>query len=215
MLLDARRADEYRTAPMRAPAPAYGDVFVLRVTIEEISPPIWRAIRVPADAPLSVLHEALQIAVGWKNQHLHDFRIGHVRFGIPEMNEDAYYVDERAAPLGAVLRLGDEAVYSCDFGDGWKHRVAVERVDARGDPMLRCLDGARACPPEDCGGPFGYAHLLEVLANPGHEQHAELKRCVPRGFDPAKFEAEPVNRKLAVVSKRLLGPRHRPAMRRA
>ena len=190
---------------MRAPPPAYGDVFVLRVTIEEITPAVWRSVCVPAEMPLSVLHEVLQASVGWNGSHLHDFRIGHVRLGVPEMDEDSLIVDERAAPLGAVCRLGDEFIYTYDFGDGWKHRVAVERVDRRGDPLLRCLDGARACPPEDCGGPHGYAHLLDVLACTGHAEHAELKRWAPRGFDPEKFDAEPVNRKLAILSKRLRG----------
>jgi uncharacterized membrane-anchored protein len=188
---------------VRSRPPAFGDVFELRVTLRELDPPVWRALRVPADVLLSVLHEILQIAFGWQNSHLHDFRAGDIRFGMADVEDELFSVDERAAPLGAVARVGSQLVYLYDFGDNWEHDIVVERVGSGGDGTIRCAGGARACPPEDCGGTTGYAHMLEVLANPDDEEHADMKRWAPRRFDPEKFDPAAVNRKLATLSRRL------------
>jgi len=94
---------------VRSPPPRLGDVFDLRVTLRHIEPAVWRALRVPADVPLVVLHEILQIAFGWQNSHLHDFRVGDIRFGMADIDDEMFSVDERAAPLvpsrGRALRL--------------------------------------------------------------------------------------------------------------
>ncbi len=189
---------------VRSRLPALGDVFELRITLRHIDPPIWRALRVPADVPLSVLHEVLQTAFGWTNSHLHDFHVGDIRFGMSEVEDEQFSVDERAAPLGAVARAGSKLAYEYDFGDSWEHDIVVERVDSRGDGAILCTGGARACPPEDCGGAYGYAHMLEVLANPRDEEHANMKQWVPRAFDSEKFDLAAVNRKLATLSKRVV-----------
>jgi hypothetical protein len=152
----------------------FGDVFELRVTLRDIDPPIWRSLRLPVHVPLSVLHEVLQVSFGWNNSHLHDFQVGHIRFGMSGVEDEMFSVDERAAPLGAVARAGSKLVYEYDFGDGWEHDILVERVDSRGGDDIRCTGGARACPPEDCGGAHGYVHLLEVLANPKDEEYADM-----------------------------------------
>lgn len=189
---------------MRSQPPAFGDVFELRVTLSHIEPPIWRSLRVPADVSLSVLHDVLQSAFGWKNSHLHDFHVGDIRFGMADVEDEMFAVDERAAPLGAVARAGSHFMYLYDFGDDWEHEIVVERVDSRGEePNVCCTGGERACPPEDCGGPHGYAHMLEVLANPEDEEHEDMKGWAPRGFDPEKFDLTAVNKKLATLSKRI------------
>ena len=93
---------------------------------------------------------------------------------------------------------GDRLLYRYDFGDGWEHDVALERVlEAEPDARYpRVIAGARACPPEDCGGEPGYDHLLEVLGNPGHPEHRELLRWVGGAFDPEVFDARATNRAL-------------------
>jgi hypothetical protein len=188
---------------VRSPLPELGDVFELRVSLRHIRPEVWRGLRIPADVPLSVVHDILQTAFGWNNSHLHDFQVGDIRFGMADIEDEIFSVDERAAPLGAVARPGSKLVYRYDFGDDWEHDIVVERTDANGDETVRCMGGARACPPDDCGGPPGYEHMLEVLANPKDEEHADMKRWAPRGFDPAKFDAAAVNKKLATLSKHL------------
>lgn len=188
---------------MRSPVPAFGDVFELRVTLREIKPPVWRTVRVPASAPLSVVHDALQAAFGWKNCHLHEFRVGEIRFGMADVEDEMLSVDERGAPLGAVARAGVKLTYLYDFGDDWEHDIVVERVDSRGDDAILCTGGARSCPPEDCGGAPGYARMLEILADPSHEEHADMRTWAPRGFDSEKFAIHAVNRKLATLTKRI------------
>jgi hypothetical protein len=193
---------DYRR-PVRSQPASFGDIFELRVSLRHVEPAIWRALRVPADMPLGVLHEVLQTAFGWTNSHLHDFRVGDVRFGMTDTEDEMFSVDEDAAPLGAVARGGSKLVYLYDFGDDWEHDIVVERVVQGGDGTIRCIGGARACPPEDCGGPPGYANMLEVLANPKDEEHAEMKQWAPRGFAKEKFDAVAVNKKLASLSKRV------------
>jgi pRiA4b ORF-3-like protein len=114
-----------------------------------------------------------------------------------------FCIDERAAPLGAVAHEGSVFEYQYDFGDDWYHDVLVERVSDQGDETIRCTGGGCACPPEDCGGPPGYERMLAALADPDHEEHAEMKEWAPRGFNAAKFDPATVNKRLVALSKRL------------
>jgi hypothetical protein len=149
--------------------------FELEVTLRDIEPPIRRTIEVAGASTLEDLHYAIQVAMGWTNSHLHQFTIGERVFsmaGTEEFGEE--FEDERQHRLQDLVRTGDSFRYEYDFGDGWEHDVAVRKVSTVGKPpQPRCIDGARACPPEDCGGPDGYQELLAVLANPAHEEHAE------------------------------------------
>jgi len=188
---------------VRALPPTFGDVLELHVTLRDINPPVWRALRVPAELSLAGLHEVLQIAFGWQNSHLHEFVVGDIPFGMHEAEDERLTVDERAAPLGAVARAGCELLYRYDFGDDWEHDVRIDRIDSGGVATICCIGGARTCPPEDCGGPPGYEHLLEVLADAKHEEHADMKQWAPRGFDAERFDLAAVNKKLAALSKRL------------
>jgi hypothetical protein len=93
--------------------------------------------------------------------------------------------------------------FDYDFGDGWEHRVTVEAiVDAKDADAPRCVAGARACPPEDCGGPFGYADLLDVLADPQHEEHGEMRRWVGDDFDPSVFDLRRANVEIRALTRR-------------
>lgn len=102
-----------------------------------------------------------------------------------------------------MARVGGVLLYRYDFGDDWEHDVRVDRVDSGGEATIRRTGGARACPPEDCGGAPGYEHLLEVLADAKHEEHADMKQWAPRGFEAERFDLAAVNKKLASLSKRL------------
>jgi hypothetical protein len=183
--------------------PTFGDVFEIRVTLADIEPPIWRRLHVPAETSLAALHQVLQLALGWKDSHLHDFLVGEIRFCTPSPDDEIFSVDERGAPLGAVASVGSSFLYHYDFGDDWVHAIEVERIGRGVDRTLRCIDGARACPPEDCGGPPGYAHLLDVLANPKHAEYRDLKRWIGRSHDAEKLDLGAINKKLATLSKQL------------
>jgi hypothetical protein len=188
---------------VRPSPPTYRDVFGLRVTLRHIRPAIWRSLQAPAELTLGQIHQVLQIAFGWQDSHLHDFVVHDIRFGMVDVEDEYFSVDEQAAPLGAVANTGSTFVYRYDFGDDWEHEVKVEGVIERGQDAILCTGGARACPPEDCGGAPGYAQLLKILADPKHEEHADSKRWVGRGYDPEKFDVAAVNKRLTMLAKRL------------
>lgn len=167
----------------------------LKVTLRQVKPPVWRRIEVPSNMKLSELAAVLEAAMGWLGGHLHSFEGGGVFYELP--NEDDFgfrdTVDERKARLGGVLpAVKSKMRWSYDFGDGWEHDVVVEAIEARrGDVAYPvCLAGKRACPPEDCGGPWGYGDLLAALNDPAHEEHEALSEWTPPGFDADAFDTE-------------------------
>ncbi len=174
--------------------------YELKVTLREVRPAIWRRVRVAGSLTLRDLHHVLQVALGWTDSHLHEFEIRGRRYGMPDSEEDygESPLDEVEYRLGELVRVGDRFEYVYDFGDNWRHEVVAEkRVPLERDaPKADCLAGKRACPPEDCGSTYGYAHLLEVLADPKHEEHAELREWVGPDFAPESFDAAWVSRQL-------------------
>ena len=163
-------------------------VYVLDVRLREISPPIWRTVELPGASTLEDVHFALQVAMGWTNSHLHQFEIGSARYGAVQYDEAPGLKDERRARLQDVVDAGDRFVYEYDFGDGWEHDVTVTKVSSSAKEVRpRCTAGARACPPEDCGGPGGYDRLLHVLGDPSDPEHVALVGW-SQDYDPEAFE---------------------------
>jgi hypothetical protein len=187
------------------------EIYQIKVTLLGMTPPIWRRLLVPAAMTLKQLHDVLQVAMGWEDCHMHDFRIGETRFGEPDPDDRLMGLpataNERTARLFSVLgRAGAEAVYSYDFGDGWEHSIAVEKVlpTEPGLAYPTCTGGKRHGPPEDCGGVPGYFNLLEALRDPGHDDHEEMLEWVDEDFDPETFSVDDVNRSLAPLQRRLI-----------
>jgi hypothetical protein len=142
----------------------------LKVTLRHVAPPVVRILDVPAGVVLPELHDLLQVAIGWTDSHLHQFVVDGVRYGTPDPDgwEDEH--DETGVPLRA---LGRHCTYLYDFGDGWEHDVEV--LGPGGDrPGL--VAGEGACPPEDVGGPHGYAEFRRALADPSHPEHRAMRR---------------------------------------
>ncbi len=167
----------------------------LKVTLRQVTPPVWRRIEVVSDMTLSELAGTLEAAMGWMGGHLHAFDAGGTTYELPD--EEGFgglqTRDERKVRLHEVLPvLGAKLRLDYDFGDGWMHDVLVEAIEPRADGVTypRCLAGRRACPPDDCGGPWGYTELLDALCDPLHPAHAERADWVPRGFDPTVFDVE-------------------------
>ena len=190
----------------RKTAPKTGDlIYQFKVTLLDIKPAIWRRIQVP-DCTLADLHEYIQAAFGWWNYHLHQFDIDGERYGPPapdDMDFGLEMIDETDVPLSKLIpKSGRKSrwVYEYDFGDGWRHEVLFEGFVAV-DPKAKypqCVEGARACPPEDCGGPWGYADYLAAIADPQHERHDELLEW--RGpFDPEAFDAKKATKEMRKV----------------
>lgn len=178
-------------------------VYRLKITLQDSNPAIWRRIETK-DVTLEKLHELIQTAMGWTNSHLHQFEIAGSRYTDPRFMMDDFddfgaidYSGTRLSDLvskhGAKLRMG----YEYDFGDGWRHEIVLEEVteSERGISYPRCIDGERACPPEDVGGVYGFANYVEAITNPSHSEHDEfLEWNGP--FDPAKFDAAKATRRM-------------------
>lgn len=176
-------------------------IFQLKVSLRDIEPEIWRSVQVPEDTKLPRLHRILQLLFNWEDYHLHDFIAGQRVYSVPD-SDDAFnerkVSDERLVPLNRIVaRVGDTFEYVYDFGDDWRHGILLEAIllpeaDAS---YPRCVGGARNRPPEDAGGPGGYADYLEALADPEHEEHGNMLAW--RGaFDPEAFSIDSVNASL-------------------
>ena len=182
-------------------------VLQFRIELLGITPAIWRRIEVPSSYSFWDLHVAIQDSMGWLDYHLHEFSIKPpdstkpVTIGLPYDEPDAEVMPGWEVPVSAYLsQLGDESLYIYDYGDGWEHRVVLEdaHLQQKGAKYPICTDGERACPPEDCGGVGGYYNLLEILADPKHEEHEDMvswltdhaKSYWP--YDPARFERSKV-----------------------
>lgn len=181
----ARKNKVSRRSAQRGPQ----QTFQIKVTLRDVRPPIWRRLLVPSDILLPKLHEVLQAAMGWYDSHLHLFRVGNRSYA-PPGDWDPVGMDSRAVALSDLAaKKGARLVYEYDFGDGWTHDIVVESVSPEPCKEVRCVTGRRRCPPEDCGGPWGYAELLEALANPGHEEHAEMREWAGGEIDAEEFDA--------------------------
>jgi hypothetical protein len=176
--------------------------YELRVTLDGVDPPVWRTLTVPANIGLEQLHVVLQVAMGWTNSHLHDFRQGRRRFAPPDPDGDSFGAkaeDEADYLLCDLLKRQKQSLaYEYDFGDGWEHTVALVAVRPGRCRAPKVLAGERACPPEDCGGPGGYYDLLAIIANPDDPEHAERMEWLPGGFAAEVYPIAEVNEALAV-----------------
>jgi len=187
--------------PRRVP-PVNGPIYQVKVTLKGSKPPIWRRILVPSAIRLGKFHDVLQIVMGWTDSHLHQFTVGDVYYGTPDPEFGLEVRSERTVPLNRLLQAPkDKLIYEYDFGDSWDHEVLLEKVLAP-DPALHypiCLTGKRACPPEDCGGIWGYADFLDAIASPDHPEHATMLEWSGGEFDAEAFDITAVNQMLAAV----------------
>ena len=178
-------------------------VYQIKVTLDETEPPVWRRIVVPADTRLAELHRILQVVMGWYNYHLHQFIVGDKHYGVPDPEYGFEMRDERRVRLGRIVGgEGFSFKYVYDFGDNWVHTLFVERtmmVDPWGERLPMCIDGSRACPPEDVGGVGGYADFLEAIADPEHEEHDEYVVWSGGDYDPDEVNLKVINWALAVA----------------
>lgn len=160
----------------------------LKVSLDNVTPKVVRRVEVPLAIRLDRLHLVLQAALGWENYHLWEIRAGGVGFGIPDSDWGDGPLDARKVTLQDVVEdTGAKRLrYLYDFGDGWEHTIKIERIEPAqaGVDYPRLLDAQGRCPPEDVGGPWGYAEYLEALADPEHERHAEMVEWRGEGFDP-------------------------------
>ena len=180
--------------------------YQLRIVLTGTKPPVWRRILVSPFMKLDHLHEVIQVVMGWEDCHLHMFRKDGERYSIPSPWDGDWRVpgtpadrDERKYRISHLLaREGDWITYEYDFGDSWEHKVTLQKMvpEDRGVRLPKCISGKRRCPPEDCGGVWGYQEMLDVLRSPAHPEHEHMRRWVGGDFDPDDFSPSAVNRVL-------------------
>ena len=170
----------------------------IKVTLVGSKPPIWRRLIVKDNIRLDELHSVLQVAMGWSDYHLHQYRVGNSYIGIPEPEFDFDVTDESKVCLhDIVFDPKDSFVYEYDFGDGWEHKIVLEKIlplDCSESPVV--VKGKKACPPEDCGGIWGYYDFLDAIQDPKHEEHESMLEWVGGEFDPDAFDMDSINKEL-------------------
>ncbi|WP_415766452.1 plasmid pRiA4b ORF-3 family protein [Pseudomonas sp. ZB1P45] len=178
------------------------DLLLLHIELKWIEPAIWRRVAVPENITLGKLHTVIQFAMGWEGGHMHEFEIASENYGIPDPDGWGPPVNSETRKTLVKALSGKKTFrYLYDFGDGWDHRIKVEKkLPAGACPQVPyCIDGANACPPEDIGGGPGYADFLEVMADPNHPEYEDMLEWHGGTFDPTVFEWERVNQWLKEI----------------
>lgn len=182
------------------------DPFIIRVDVKiaGIDPPIFRTLELPQDLNFAQLHEVLQAVFGWSDSHLHQFNLAGLIVGAPEMLSDGLAVSPVLEATDITLGHltfphGPDPVltifYEYDFGDSWQHVLTLRRALRKdGARYPRCIDGARAGPPEDVGGSSGYTQFFSAWLDPEHEDHLHHRRWAGRTFEPERFDMEKTNK---------------------
>jgi Plasmid pRiA4b ORF-3-like protein len=194
-------------------------IYQIKVTLRRTRPPIWRRLQVAGDTKLGKLHRVLQVTMGWYDAHLHAFRVGRTAYSVPDPEFPTGMRSERNVRLEQIAGEGDNRdlrvrLRRWDRGEGrrprmtclrlwhgWEHALKVEKIlpAEKGKRYPVCLAGKHACPPEDCGGVSGYAHLLEVLSNAKDEQYEELQEWIGPDFEPEAFDLDQINRTMSGI----------------
>jgi hypothetical protein len=193
-----KKSSGVRKAPSLKNHPV--NFYQLKIVLMNIDPPVWRRFLVPESISLHALHQVIQIVMGWSDSHLHQFVLGPDIYADPEVEPDGELgkmKNEHQFYLGELLPRESTAItYEYDFGDGWKHLVLVEKIatpEKLHSGRIVCLEGERACPPEDCGGCFGYAEVLDIIFNPSHPDYEAMLAWTGKDFNPEVFDQKKVN----------------------
>ena len=180
----------------------FSQVYQFKIALRDSKPPVWRRVQVPETYTFWDLHVAIQDSMGWSDYHLHEFEILHptskrkVRMGFPDEDFGRDILPNWKQKISDYFSLENKkSDYLYDFGDNWEHAIELEKILPR-EKSIRypiCIKGKRACPPEDCGGVWGYEEFLEAIEDPKHEEHEEMLMWIGGKFDPEHFNPEEVH----------------------
>lgn len=178
----------------------------LKVTLDDVKPKVLRRIEVPLAIKLDRLHLTIQAAMGWTDSHLYEIRAGDVGWGLPDPDWPDGPLDARKAKLVDILEdTGAKTLrYLYDFGDGWEHTIKIERLSDPEPGALypRLIEASGRCPPEDVGGPWGYAEMLEAINDPAHDCHAEIREWLVEDFDPNVIDVDALINNVDALAKK-------------
>lgn len=174
--------------------------FQLKITLEGISPKIWRRFLVKYNITFQKLHDIVQTVMGWGNYHLYAFYVGKEKIGLPDPNFDNEQLNAKKIKIKDKLSVKLKFGYVYDFGDNWEHMLTVEKIlDDKGTLVPVCLGGERASPPEDCGSIPGYYELMRIKKNKKHPEYKErIVEWLGEDFDFEKFNLNEVNKELLI-----------------
>lgn len=179
-------------------------VYHLKVTLEDSKPPIWRDVLVPSDLTLDHLHYVIQAVMGWSNCHLHHFIAEKIfykgadddNYSLDASYKDDYERDEKDYTVSQLLTKEKASIiYEYDLGDSWTHKIELKKIlpiDANAR-QPRCIKGKQACPPEDCGGVWGYGDMLETIQDAKNPEREEVLQWLGDDFNPDYFDLDAVN----------------------
>ena len=177
-------------------------IYQIYISLKGSKPKIWRRILTKPDITLFDFHKIVQTVMGWTNSHLHQFVKGR-EFYSPEDLDEGFELeadnDSKKVKLNFLLKTeNDKIIYEYDFGDGWQHDIILEKI-LTAEKTLQipsCIGGKGGCPPEDCGGIWGYEHIKEILSNPKHKQYKETMGWLGSEFNPDFFDMKETNKML-------------------
>jgi hypothetical protein len=179
-------------------------IFQLQIVLKNSKPKIWRRIQVQSDVLLSDFHKMLQTTLGWTNSHLHQFikdrKFYTLRLADDDMWDELDNTDYTGMRIRDLLQKEKEKiVYEYDFGDGWEHDIILEKVLPNIETLEIpiCTGGKMNCPPEDCGGIWGYFGLMEIIKQRQHPEYDSYIEWLGGEFDPVQFDTSTVNQLLA------------------
>ena len=173
-------------------------VYKVQIVLNGTKPKIWRRLLIDSKVLLVDVHRIIQTSMGWTNSHLHFFSDGFQEYS-PREFEVEFALDSRVVRLDKILKHeGLKITYEYDFGDGWEHDIILEEI-VKADSKLQipqCIAGKRNCPPEDCGGIWGYSDMLKILKQPNHEEYKSYLEWLGGEFDPDYFDMSKINKRL-------------------
>jgi hypothetical protein len=176
-------------------------IYQIQIALRGFKPKIWRRILIPSDLLLSDFHKIIQTTMGWTNLHLHQFIKNRTFYMVKDSDDDMWntndvdYENEKTRVSDLLKKGKDKIIYEYDFGDGWEHDIILEKILPVDNNIIYpvCVAGKMNCPPEDCGGVWGYSRMLEILKQPAHEEYENLIEWLGGEFDPEYFDKDEIN----------------------
>lgn len=182
------------------------EIYQIQISLKASKPKIWRRILISSDLPLADFHKLIQTTMGWDNVHLHQFVKDDIFYTKKATNDDLFCdladpddVDYMDLVVSSLLKKEkDKMIYEYDFGDGWAHNIVLEKIISAEKALKQplCLAGKGNCPPEDCGGIWGYKDILAVVKQPEHKDYNNYLEWLGADFDPEYFDKDEINEML-------------------
>ncbi len=173
-------------------------ILQLKIQLQGIKPAIWRRVLVEDSITFDALHRIIQVAMGWENYHLYMFDVDGIEISMPDPDYEQDVKNSKRTKLAKFLSEKQKFLYTYDFGDSWEHTITVEKI-LESDSSQKypvCIAGERACPPEDCGGVYGYMEFLDAIRDPKHPEHKHMLEWIGGEFEPEHFSIEEANKRL-------------------